>query len=86
MSVFYENIHSKGWDKYFLSVEKEFEVIREELSLSHKKDNILEIEVLNTRANVKNDVYSVNNISSPKDITKEFTKLREELNISSFSP
>lgn len=84
MSVFYENIHSKGWDKYFISLEKEFETIREELSLSHKKDIILDIEILNTKANTKKDVYSLNNMISPEDVKKEFKKIREELNISAF--
>lgn len=85
MSVFYEIIHSKGWDKYLLSVEKEFETIREELSLSYKKDNIIEIEVLNTKSHIEKDIFNLNNTQTPKEITKEFKKIREELNISSFT-
>lgn len=82
MNAFYENIRSKGWDKYFLSVEKEFETIREELSLSQKTNNNFEIENLNIKSNIKKDIFYLTNTLPAKDITIEFKKLREELNIS----
>lgn len=81
MNNFYENIQAKGWDNFISSIEKEFITIKEDLCIS--TESMSEITILHAKAISKNDFKSDLNIKSTDDIIKEFTKIREELNISS---
>lgn len=86
MNNFYENIKSKGWDNFIATIENEFKHIREDLSVG-STDEVLVCANFSTLKGLSEKDYKnflfVN--TTKDDIKKEFAKVREELNINTFT-
>lgn len=81
MNNFLKTIEYKGWDKFLLDVKNEFKSIREDLSIVDRDDFLANSLI---HSNSHNDKKTLINIQDEFDIKKEFSKLREELNIDFF--
>lgn len=86
MTNYYENLKSKGWDNLTTFIKNEFKHIREDLSVSDA-DTSIGYTYASTNNNLTDeDVLNlIVKLKDKEEITKEFLKIREELNIGVFS-
>lgn len=86
MNNFYENIKSKGWDNFMATIENEFKHIREDLSVSSTDEVLVSTDFSTLKGLSEKDYKNFLVIHKTKDdIKKEFIKVREELNINTFT-
>lgn len=86
MNNFYENIKSTGWDNFMATIENEFKHIREDLSVSSTDEVLVSTDFSTLKGLSEKDYKNFLVIHKTKDdIKKEFIKVREELNINTFT-
>ena len=84
LSAYIENLKSRGWDNLIVDIRNEFKHIREELCLTKPIPTVVGSQSVasidfSLKATSKLDIQSEESINS------ELKKVREELNINSFS-
>ena len=84
MSAYIENLKSRGWDNLIVDIGNEFKYIREELCINNSITTTVSSQsVLSVDFN--SNTVSKLDIQSEESIKNELKKVREELNINTFS-
>ena len=84
MSTYIENLKSRGWDNLIVDIGNEFKHIREELCISQPNAVTVASQSI-TFMDLNSNASSIKNELSEDYIKNELKKVREELNINSFS-
>lgn len=83
LSAYIENLKSRGWDNFIVDIGNEFRHIREELSITQSITTVVSSQPIVTIDS--NNIKTKTDIQSEESIKSELEKVREELNINSFS-
>lgn len=84
MSAYIENLKSRGWDNLIVDIGNEFKYIREELCINNSTTTAVGSQSV-LSVDFDSNTVSKLDIQSEESIKNELKKVREELNINTFS-